>query len=128
MLGYIDRVAVVLLQNSSLLLRGKRVGLLVGLNVILPVMLSGRLVLVMMLLLIEHALELRLFDWCLSHKRLTIGRCRPLLKELSTVTLEVGVALRGGRIVAVVGRKAIRFCLPVVLTVLGRLVLIHLLL
>ena len=75
MLGYIDRVAVELLHHMSMLLSWDRIGVVAALDVALPKMLSGCLILWMQitLLLVEYALELRLFDRRLGHQRLPIG-------------------------------------------------------
>ena len=74
-----------------------------------------------MLLLVEHALELWLFDGGLGHERLSISRLRPFLEEFSAIILEVGVARRGSRVIADIGLDPIWFGRPVSLTVLGSL-------
>ena len=56
LLRYIDSVAVELLHDGSVLLLRDRVGVNAALNIVLPKVLLRRLIL--MLLLVEHALEL----------------------------------------------------------------------
>ena len=70
LLRYIDSVAVELLHDGSVLLLRDRVGVPAALHIVLPKVLLGRLVLI---LLVEHALELRLLDGRLGHERLPIG-------------------------------------------------------
>ena len=70
LLRYIDCVAVELLHDGSVLLLRDRVGVIAALHIVLPKVLLGCLELI---LLVEHALELRLFDGRLGHERLSIG-------------------------------------------------------
>ena len=104
-----------------MLLLRDRVGVVAALNIILPKMLCRCLELWMhiSLLLVENALELRLFHGRLGHERLPICRLRPFLKQLSAMTLEIGIALRISRVIAIIRWNCIRFRLPVILTILA---------
>lgn len=108
-----------LLHHCSVLLLRDRVWVLAALNIVLPKVLLGRLVL--MLLLVEYALKLWLFDGRLGHERLSISWLRPFLKEFSAIIMEVGVAWRCSRVIADIGLNSILFGRPVSLTVLGSL-------